>query len=106
MSGVVYGANFEGPDSVENTIAEQKAQKKSWRESLADDGITFGADYNALGLTSNSGSMGNDVDASSGVARFLFLTFLFVFNFSIRNTILHHLHSELGLVCLSLLLMK
>ncbi|WP_261383429.1 carbohydrate porin [Vibrio sp. T20] len=70
MSGVVYGANFEGPDSVENTIAEQKAQKKSWRESLADDGITFGADYNALGLASSNGSMGNDVDASSGVARF------------------------------------
>ena len=50
ISPVVYSANFDGPDSVENTIAEQKAQKKSWRESLADDGITFGADYNASSL--------------------------------------------------------
>ncbi|WP_086969413.1 carbohydrate porin [Vibrio coralliirubri] len=69
MSGVVYGANFEGPDSVENTIAEQKAQKKSWRESLAEDGFTFGADYFALGLTSVDGVNGDSVDASSGVAR-------------------------------------
>ncbi|CDT94083.1 conserved exported hypothetical protein [Vibrio coralliirubri] len=69
MSGVVYGANFEGPDSVENTIAEQKAQKKSWRESLAEDGFTFGADYFALGLTSGDGAGGDSVDASSGVAR-------------------------------------
>ncbi len=69
MSGVVYGANFEGPDSVENTIAEQKAQKKSWRESLAEDGFTFGADYFALGLTSGDGVGGDSVDASSGVAR-------------------------------------
>ncbi|CDT84355.1 conserved exported hypothetical protein [Vibrio coralliirubri] len=69
MSGVVYGANFEGPDSVENTIAEQKAQKKSWRESLAEDGFTFGADYFALGLTSGNGVGGDSVDASSGVAR-------------------------------------
>jgi len=69
MSGVVYGANFEGPDSVENTIAEQKAQKKSWRESLAEDGFTFGADYFALGLNSGDGVGGDSVDASSGVAR-------------------------------------
>ncbi|CAH6781775.1 Porin [Vibrio chagasii] len=69
MSGVVYGANFEGPDSVENTIAEQKAQKKSWRESLAEDGFTFGADYFALGLTSGDGAGGDSVNASSGVAR-------------------------------------
>lgn len=69
VSGVVYGANFEGPDSVENTIAEQKAQKKSWRESLAEDGFTFGADYFALGLTSEGGVGGDSVDASSGVAR-------------------------------------
>ena len=37
ISPVVYSANFDGPDSVENTIAEQKAQKKSWRESLAEE---------------------------------------------------------------------
>ncbi len=29
LTSVAYGANFEGPDSVENTIAEQKVQKKS-----------------------------------------------------------------------------
>lgn len=69
ISPVVYSANFDGPDSVENTIAEQKAQKKSWRESLAEDGFTFGADYFALGLTSGDGVGGDSVDASSGVAR-------------------------------------
>ncbi|MFM2607329.1 carbohydrate porin [Vibrio chagasii] len=69
ISPVVYSANFDGPDSVENTIAEQKAQKKSWRESLAEDGFTFGADYFALGLTSGDGAGGDSVNASSGVAR-------------------------------------
>ena len=69
ISPTVYSANFDGPDSVENTIAEQKAQKKSWRESLAEDGFTFGADYFALGLTSGDGVGGDSVDASSGVAR-------------------------------------
>ncbi|MCY9828669.1 carbohydrate porin [Vibrio chagasii] len=69
ISPVVYSANFDGPDSVENTIAEQKAQKKSWRESLAEDGFTFGADYFALGLTSGDGVGSDSVNASSGVAR-------------------------------------
>ncbi|MFM2590174.1 carbohydrate porin [Vibrio sp. TBV020] len=62
-------ANFESPDSVENTIAENARQKQSWRESLAADGFTFGADYFALGLSSPDGKNGNDADASSGVAR-------------------------------------
>ncbi|MGF1748124.1 carbohydrate porin [Vibrio cionasavignyae] len=63
------GANFEGPDSVENTIAQQKKQQLSWREKLTANGFTFGADYFALGLTSPNGSEGNTVRASSGVAR-------------------------------------
>lgn len=66
----LYAANFEGPDSVDNTIAQQTAQKKSWRESLAEQGLNIGADYNVLGLSSANGSKGNSVDRSSGVARF------------------------------------
>ena len=69
MSTAVYSANFEGPDSVENTISKQKDQKLDWREKLAEDGFTFGADYFALGLTSGDGVGGDSVNASSGVAR-------------------------------------
>ncbi|CAK2049659.1 porin [Vibrio crassostreae] len=69
MSPAVYSANFEGPDSVENTISKQKDQQLDWREKLAADGFTFGADYFALGLTSGDGVDGDSVNASSGVAR-------------------------------------
>ncbi|CAK3289012.1 porin [Vibrio crassostreae] len=69
MSPAVYSANFEGPDSVENTISKQKDQQLDWREKLAADGFTFGADYFALGLTSGDGVGGDSVNASSGVAR-------------------------------------
>ncbi|MGF1848591.1 carbohydrate porin [Vibrio lentus] len=69
LSPAVYSANFEGPDSVENTIAQQKDQQLNWRQKLAADGFTFGADYFALGLTSGDGVGGDSVDASSGVAR-------------------------------------
>ncbi|OMO29237.1 porin [Vibrio lentus] len=69
LSPAVYSANFEGPDSVENTIAQQKDQQLNWREKLAADGFTFGADYFALGLASGDGVGGDSVDASSGVAR-------------------------------------
>jgi len=64
-----FATDFSGPDSVENTISENTRQKQSWRESLAADGFTFGADYFALGVTSPDGKKGNSVDASSGVAR-------------------------------------
>lgn len=62
-------ANFEGPDSVENTIAQQTEVKKDWRNQLAEDGFSFGADYFSLGLTSPSGVDGSSVNAASGVAR-------------------------------------
>ncbi|WP_261817052.1 carbohydrate porin [Vibrio gallicus] len=70
FSSMVFAANFEGPDSVGNTISEQKIPQKSWRESLAEEGLTFGLDYNALSLASKDGVAGNSVDASSGVVRF------------------------------------
>ncbi|GEM80656.1 carbohydrate porin [Vibrio superstes] len=63
------GANFEGPDSVENTIAAQKEDQKDWREHLAQKGFTFGADYFALGLTSSDGANGDSASSASGVAR-------------------------------------
>ncbi|WP_261314604.1 carbohydrate porin [Vibrio hangzhouensis] len=69
MTAPVMAANFESPDSVENTIAQQKSQQSSWREKLAEDGFTVGADYFSLGLVSNDGADGNSVDAASGVAR-------------------------------------
>jgi porin len=62
-------ANFEGPDSVENTIAQQTEQKKDWRNQLVDEGLNFGADYFALGLKSPNGVDGSNVSAASGVAR-------------------------------------
>ena len=64
-----YAANFDSPDSVESTIAQQKAQQLDWRESLAAEGFTFGADYFSLALQSPDGKTGDSVDASSGVAR-------------------------------------
>lgn len=68
-TGSIMAANFEGPDSVENTIAQQTEQKKDWRNQLADKGFTFGADYFALGLKSPNGVDGSSVNAASGVAR-------------------------------------
>ncbi len=69
LAAPIMAANFESPDSVENTIAQQKEQQLDWREKLAEDGFTFGADYFALGLSSGNGSNGDSVDTSSGVAR-------------------------------------
>ncbi|WP_205472909.1 carbohydrate porin [Agarivorans sp. Alg241-V36] len=69
ITGPSMAANFESPDSVENTIAQQKNQQLGWREKLAKDGFTFGADYFALGLASGDGANGNSVNAASGVAR-------------------------------------
>ncbi|GAB3531526.1 carbohydrate porin [Photobacterium alginatilyticum] len=66
----VSAANFGGPDSVDNTIQEQTAQKRSWREELAKEGVTFGIDYSAVGFNSANGSEGNRVNTSGGVARF------------------------------------
>ncbi|WP_198419047.1 carbohydrate porin [Motilimonas pumila] len=66
----LQAANFESPDSVDNTIAEQKAAQKTWREDLASKGLSFGLDYVMFGVASANGSQGNDVDRASGVARF------------------------------------
>ncbi|WP_221073722.1 carbohydrate porin [Agarivorans aestuarii] len=69
MPGAATATNFESPDSVENTIAQQRTQQLDWREKLAKDGFTFGADYFALGLASADGANRNSVNAASGVAR-------------------------------------
>jgi porin len=70
MGTHAQAANFGGPDSVDNTIANQKKQQLSWREQLASNGVSFGADYIAVGFSSANGSQGNNVDTSGGVARF------------------------------------
>ncbi|CAM4169502.1 hypothetical protein VIAG107301_02250 [Vibrio agarivorans] len=38
-AGPILAANFESPDSVDNTIAQQNSPQKSWRESLAENSI-------------------------------------------------------------------
>lgn len=69
VSSPVVAANFESPDSVENTIASQKEEQLDWRESLAADGFKFGADYFSLALQSPNGTDNDLVNAASGVAR-------------------------------------
>ncbi|MDD9173459.1 porin [Aliivibrio finisterrensis] len=69
-SPLAFSANFESPDSVENTIEKESTPKQHWREELSNKGVTFGADYLALGLSSPNGSQGNSVNRSSGIARF------------------------------------
>ncbi|CAM4152884.1 carbohydrate porin [Vibrio neonatus] len=68
-SVLANSANFEGPDSVENTIATQKEDQKDWREGLAEHGFVFGADYFSLGLYSDDATGGGDASSASGVAR-------------------------------------
>ncbi|MGR5126114.1 carbohydrate porin [Photobacterium swingsii] len=70
FSASVAGANFGGPDSVDNTLSEQSTDKRSWRDDLLQSGVSLGADYNAIGFTSANGSDGNRVNTSGGVARF------------------------------------
>jgi len=71
--------SFGGPDSVENTISDnKKGPQKPWRESLSEDhGITLGLDYNALAIYATDpnevdlGALaGTDDRSASGVARF------------------------------------
>lgn len=69
LASSANATNFEGPDSVENTIAQQKKEQKDWRTQLADNGFTFGADYFSLGVASPNGVNGDSVNAASGVAR-------------------------------------
>ncbi|WP_083698241.1 carbohydrate porin [Shewanella sp. UCD-KL21] len=69
VSSHAVAANFESPDSVENTIANQKEEQLDWRESLAADGFKFGADYFSLALQSPNSTNNDSVNAASGVAR-------------------------------------
>ncbi|MGF1756844.1 carbohydrate porin [Photobacterium sagamiensis] len=66
------GTTFGGPDSVDNTIADnKKGPQKAFRARWAEDhGFTFGLDYHALGLTATNTLPGTDESSASGVARF------------------------------------
>ncbi|MBW3697751.1 porin [Vibrio sp. T187] len=69
--GAFADTNFGGPDAVDNTIADNARQKQTWRESLASQqNLTFGLDYQILGLTATDPTSGGDEEASAGVARF------------------------------------
>ncbi len=69
LSLTSYAADFGGPDTVENTLPVQQKKEKNWREEIAEKGVSVGADYTALGITSPNGSEGNQVNRASGVAR-------------------------------------
>ncbi|PKG38121.1 hypothetical protein [Psychromonas sp. Urea-02u-13] len=71
---------FGGPDSVDNTIEDnKKGSQKPWREALAEkQGITFGLDYNMLGVYATDPNqlaipafaIDDEDTSASGVARF------------------------------------
>ncbi|GLS89760.1 hypothetical protein GCM10007916_08270 [Psychromonas marina] len=70
---------FGGPDSVENTIEDnKKVQQKSWLEVLKENHhFTFGLDYNVIGVyatdpnqDNSSAFLGTETSSASGVARF------------------------------------
>ncbi|MGR5243328.1 carbohydrate porin [Vibrio sp. PNB23_22_6] len=70
-SSSLYAANFGSPNTVGNTLAETKHENESWREALEEEhNLTFGLDYQALGLSATDPVTGGDDTASSGVARF------------------------------------
>ncbi|OZS41668.1 porin [Photobacterium sanguinicancri] len=70
-SATLAGANFGSPNTVDNTLAENTREKRSWRENLAErHNLTFGLDYQALGLSASDPVAGGKGEASSGVARF------------------------------------
>ncbi|PIB12417.1 carbohydrate porin [Vibrio rotiferianus] len=71
MASSVNAANFGSPNSVDNTITENTREKRTWRELLAEDhNLTFGLDYQALGLTASDPQSAGEDAASAGVARF------------------------------------
>ena len=71
VASSVNAANFGSPNSVDNTITENTREKRTWRESLAEDhDLTFGLDYQALGLTASDPQSGGEDTVSVGVVRF------------------------------------
>ncbi len=85
MASSINAANFGSPDTVDNTIAENAREKRTWRESLAEDhNLTFGLDYQALGLTASDPQSGGEDTASAGVARFMVVGIWLVLSLEIR----------------------
>lgn len=81
-SGSVLAANFGGPDSVENVIADDAAPSPSlvkerlldpwfqWKEGVQDKhGFSFGLDYSAVYLQSNADGFSGDDNAAGGMLR-------------------------------------
>jgi len=79
---LVRAANFGGPDSVENTIADDAARVPSlirerllgpwfqWKQGLQDDtGFSFGLDYSTVYLKSDEDGFSGDDSAASGMLR-------------------------------------
>ncbi|GIC76634.1 carbohydrate porin [Moritella sp. F3] len=67
---VMADTNFGGPGAVDNTLSDNHRVKQSWRENLASkQNLTFGLDYQVLGLSASDPTAGGDEQASAGVAR-------------------------------------
>ena len=65
------GANFGGPDAVDNRIALDRASRdQPLKERLAGRGVNLSLDYSAVGLTSSEVLPDSDDDASGGMLRF------------------------------------
>ncbi|QQX79141.1 carbohydrate porin [Shewanella sp. KX20019] len=77
LSGLILSSksiattSFGSPNTVDNTIKDNSRKKESWRENLASDhNLTFGVDYQVLGLSASSPTEGGDDNSIAGVVRF------------------------------------
>ncbi|MFM2663393.1 carbohydrate porin [Vibrio mediterranei] len=68
---IAIGADFGSPDSVDNTLKTKPNPKLNWRESLEQNqNLTFGLDYQSLGLRASDTVTGGENNAAAGVFRF------------------------------------
>ena len=66
------GANFGGPDAVDNQIAEDnKKSQPDFKAQLQQNNISMGLDYSAAFLGATNTLAGSDDTAGSGMVRFL-----------------------------------
>ncbi|WP_103879693.1 carbohydrate porin [Vibrio hangzhouensis] len=68
---VTAATDFGSPDSVDNTLKGKPSPKLTWRELLEKErNLTFGIDYQALGLNATNPVEGGVDNAASGIVRF------------------------------------
>ena len=65
------GANFGGPDAVDNQIAEDNRKSQpDFKTQLEQNNISMGLDYSSVFLGANNVLPGSDDNAGSGMVRF------------------------------------